>query len=121
MSIIAYFRPQSKAALLRGERVHWIENNARAAYIRKCVLSFPPWVDRNALRAVWQTCRDLERVTGVAHHISHIVPLNHPRVSGLTVPWNLKALPAKKNMSDGNAWCEWHGDLFSEPEQLRLL
>ena len=121
MSIIDYFRPKSKAALLAGEHVHWIENNARASYIRQCVLSFPPWVSRTALHAVWQECRDLEQRTGVKYHLGHIVPLNHPRVSGLTVPWNLKPIPAKKNMRDGNGWCEGHGELFGDPEQLRLF
>jgi hypothetical protein len=121
VSIIKYFRPLTKAKLLRGERVHWIENNKRARYIRQCVLSFPPWVDREQLKALWQKCRDMERATGVAYTLGHQIPLSHPRVSGLSVPWNLKPEPAAANFSKGNAWCEWHGDLFSDPEQLRLF
>jgi len=91
MSIIDYFRPKTKERLMRGEHVHWDE------------------------------CRRLEKETGVRYTIGHCIPLSHPRVSGLSVPCNLKPQPAIENFSKGNAWCEWHGDLFSQPEQLRLF
>lgn len=38
-----------------------------------------------------------------------------------TPPWNLAVESAALNFSKGNAWCEGHGDLFSTPEQLRLI
>jgi len=121
MSIIDYFRPKTKERLMRGEHVHWVENNKRGSCIRRCVLSFPPWVCRQDLKDIWDECRRLEKETGVRYTIGHCIPLSHPRVSGLSVPCNLKPQPAIENFSKGNAWCEWHGDLFSQPEQLRLF
>jgi len=112
VSIVDYFRPKSKAALLRGERVAWIEDNARAPYIRQCVLSFPAWVDRRALKAIWEECRKFERATGERYVIDHEIPLNHPFVSGLSVPWNMRAIPYRCNATKSNKWA---------PDQLELL
>jgi hypothetical protein len=123
MSIIYYNRPGAKAALMRGESVPWIDNNKRARYIRQAVLSFPPWVDRKVLRMMWMQCRAMEIETGVPHSLDHIIPLNHPYVCGLTVPWNLRCIPHLPNCSKGNSW---HPDQsaieFAErmPEQLSL-
>ena len=107
MSMLDYNRQASKRKLMRGEPVPWIENAKRARYIRQCVLSFPPWVDRKALHKLWLDCRRQEVLTGVPHTLDHIVPLNHPYVCGLTVPWNLRAVPALHNFSKGN---DWHPD-----------
>lgn len=62
-----------------------------------------------------------ERAHAKGNTVDHIIPLNHPRVCGLHVPWNLRELPSASNFARGNAWCEWHGELFAEPEQLRLI
>lgn len=53
--------------------------------------------------------------------LDHIIPLNHPRVCGLTVPWNLRTVPRAANISKSNAWCQWHGELFPKDEQLELV
>lgn len=79
------------------------------------ILATPPWADMRAIAAIYADARE----QGMT--VDHIVPLTHPRVCGLHVPCNLQLMPHKKNFSKGNAWCEWHGDLFSQPEQLRLF
>lgn len=111
MSIIDYFRPKTKERLVRGEHVHWV-NCKRGNYIRQCVLSFPPWVDRDELKALWEECRRLEAEHGVPYTLDHIIPINHPYVSGLSVPWNLRPFPKKANDSKGNKW---------HPDQLELF
>jgi hypothetical protein len=122
VSVLDYYRPKTKERLLRGEYVHWIHGRKTGAkYIERCVLSFPSWVDRAALQALWREARRLEEATGEPHHLDHIIPLSHPRVCGLSVPWNFQVSTKKRNESKGNAWCEWHGDLFTTPEQLKLF
>jgi hypothetical protein len=85
------------------------------------ILATPPWVDMRDIKPFYVEAARLTLETGVLWTVGHKTPLNHPRVCGLHVPWNLEVEPAKLNFSKGNAWCEWHGDLFSDPEQLRLF
>lgn len=112
MGMIDYVRGRSRVRLLAGETPAWIANSKRSAYIESVVLSAPPWVSRKELQALRSEARRLSAATGVEHVLDHIVPLNHPRVCGLTVPWNLRIVPRAVNGTKGNAWCEWHGDLF---------
>jgi len=58
----------------------------------------------------------------MGHTVGHIVPLNHPYVSGLHVAWNLTIEPASVNFSKGNSWHPDQLSLLSDtPEQLVLF
>lgn len=90
MSFLDYNRKKSKIKIMNGEKVHWIENNPRRDYIRQCVLSFPFWVKDADLRPIWNEAKKIEKETGNKMVVDHIIPINHPFVSGLSVPWNLQ-------------------------------
>lgn len=112
MGLVDYIRAPSRARLLVGDVPHWIANSPRGNYIASVVLSAPPWVDRVALYLMKEAAAALTRATGTLHVLDHIVPLNHPLVCGLTVPWNLRVVPWRVNASKGNDWC---------PEQMELF
>lgn len=112
MGMIDYLgRKPSRDALLRGETPKWIANSLRANYIKAIVLSAPPWVDLKALRALQARARWETQMHQELYVLDHIVPLNNPRVCGLTVPWNLQIIPWRTNLSKSNEFC---------PEQLEL-
>lgn len=68
------------------------------------IASAPPWVDRAALTSLRDYARNLTRATGVKHVLDHVVPLTHPYVCGLTVPWNLRVVTYAQNAAKSNRW-----------------
>lgn len=56
----------------------------------------PSWVDMAAIRAVYLQAK----INGLT--VDHIIPLRHPLVSGLHVPWNLQLMSSEENASKGN-------------------
>src|SRR5450830_494780 len=94
---------------------------AASNWIVARILATVPWADFNEIRAVYREADRLTRITGEKHQVDHIVPLNHPRVCGLHVHYNLRPIPAGPNMSKGNHWCPEQTEMFEGPEQLRLV
>lgn len=65
----------------------------------KMILAIPPWVDRRAIRAIYQQCRAMNQEAGyIAYHVDHYYPLQGKNVSGLHVVENLRILEAKENL-----------------------
>lgn len=105
-------RAPSRARLIAGDPPAWVTNSRRASYIRAVILSAPPWVDRAALMRLHAQAAQLTKDTGALHVLDHDVPLQHPAVCGLSVPWNVRVVPWRVNASKGNRW---------HPEQLPLF
>lgn len=63
-------------------------------------MATPPWLTSehiNEIRQVYKEARRLSLETGIPHEVDHIVPLAGKIVSGLHVPWNLRAIPKTEN------------------------
>lgn len=120
MGMVHYNRQKSREKLLRGEMPTWIANSPRRDYIARVVLSVPPWVRQCDLLVMQQEAARMSKAYGREYHLDHIVPLAHPKVCGLTVPWNLCIRRWDANLSKSNYWVsDWDGeqlDLFMEPE-----
>ena len=62
----------------------------------------PPWVDKKAIKAVYDEAKKISKEIGIPHQVDHIWPLTHESFSGLHVPWNLRIIPSPQNSAKGN-------------------
>ncbi len=80
---------------LRDKRRHSEKRNGQTV---------PAWVNNSAISEVYREARTLTELTGVPHHVDHVVPLRSPLVCGLHWEKNLQVLPATNNIRKGNRW-----------------
>ena len=74
-----------------------VKNRERAAAYRAGRgRATPQWVNRDDIVAIYSEAV----ASGLT--VDHIVPLKHPLVCGLHVPWNLQLLTHSENASKGN-------------------
>jgi 5-methylcytosine-specific restriction endonuclease McrA len=57
----------------------------------------PPWVKWSVISDIYKKCPE-------GYQVDHIIPLNHPDVCGLHVPWNLQYLKQEDNLRKTNSW-----------------
>jgi len=55
----------------------------------------PSWADEEKMKEFFKS-------SSKEYHVDHIIPLNHPLVSGLNCEFNLQVIPAKENLQKGN-------------------
>lgn len=108
--------------LLAGEELPaWVQRHKRKAYIISVVLSAPFWVTRKHFAALYEERDFKTAATGVRHILDHIIPITHPLVCGLTVPWNVQVIDWRANARKSNGLHHaFQEELFNEPEQLRM-
>jgi len=94
----------------------WIENNrerhraiknacnAQRRFSKKCATV--SWATKSKVKEFYLTAQMLTRLTGIEHHVDHIVPLINDRVCGLHCEDNLQVLPWFENISKGNSFGE---------------
>ena len=71
----------------------------------------PPWLTEehfNQIKAIYKNSKRMKKLTGIEHHVDHIVPLAGKNVCGLHVPWNLQVIPAKHNLEKNNRFDDWN-------------
>lgn len=92
-----------RAAAERWRTLHADRVNARTAARRAQIHeAMPKWVNRRKLCEVYSESKRITMMTGIPHHVDHIVPLVSKVVCGLHVPWNLQVIPANENARKSN-------------------
>ena len=56
------------------------------------------------IRMAYAWAQRLMEWTGVAWHVDHIVPLQHSKVQGYHVPWNMQVLTQRENLAKNNSF-----------------
>lgn len=102
-----YISSKQKLKIMAGDIPGWMLGHIRGRYIIKSTLSAPLWMRRSLLRPFRDEATALTIATGVEHVLDHDVPIDHPEVCGLTVPWNIVVVPHGVNAAKCN---EWHPD-----------
>lgn len=64
----------------------------------------PKWADKKAILEIYKQARALQEATGEPYHVDHIYPLQGETVSGLHVDYNLRAVPARVNLTKSNSF-----------------
>lgn len=100
----SYQRPAMKKRIIAGEIPDWLLCHPRKTYIIAAILSFPDCMSRDDYCDIQALCYLMTSKTGVEHHVDHVIPINHPKVCGLTVPWNLEVITAHANLRKGGKW-----------------
>ena len=67
-------------------------------------LAVPAWANLSAIKAFYDKAKQLERETGIKHHVDHKIPLRHKLVCGLHVENNLQILTASENLKKKNSF-----------------
>lgn len=112
MSVVCFVRPGSRTRILAGDIPKWVSNNARASYIASVCVSAPPWVDRTELEMLRHWARAMTVFHKRQYVLDHEIPVNHPRVCGLTVPWNMVVCTWEVTAAKGNKF---------NPDQMEIF
>jgi len=98
------------AASIMARVVRWVQSNRGLARTYKAARrarrreAQPSWVRPEDLRAFYDEAERRTLATGIRHSVDHRVPLQHPLVCGLHVPWNLQVMPLIDNIRKSNKW-----------------
>lgn len=99
----------------REYKKRWKENNKgivnadTAARKRHIAQATPKWLtDEQKAETVmiYKIAAEKTTITGIAHHVDHIVPLRGSNVSGLHVFWNLRVVTAEENYQKNNKFSD---------------
>lgn len=65
----------------------------------------PKWLSdlhKKQIREIYKRSVYLEKTTNLSFDVDHIIPLSHPNICGLHVPWNLQVMEKTNNIKKSN-------------------
>lgn len=108
------FDQKLRNLVLAGLPPAWLYKHPRRSYVEQVILATPAWVSHRDMLELHQEKKRKTEETGVEHVLDHVIPLNHPDVCGLNVPWNLQAITRAQNAFKTNRWHPDQMGLFDE-------
>lgn len=75
--------------------------HSRLRELRK-FMSIPRWADLEKIRDIYKKCSEKTKISGIKHHVDHIIPLKGKNVCGLHVEYNLQIITASENCKKSN-------------------
>jgi 5-methylcytosine-specific restriction endonuclease McrA len=75
---------------------------SNALRAKKIKTATPVWADLEKIRVIYREALKKEILTGITHHVDHIIPLRGKTVCGLHIPENLQILTEEQNLKKGN-------------------
>lgn len=101
---------ENRDRLLRQQRKYYEDNKhlflasnvKRKAALRERIPAWFGEFDEFVMQECAGLARERERLTGIPHHVDHMIPLRADNASGLHCGLNLQVIPASLNMAKGN-------------------
>lgn len=100
-------RPEQYEKIKQFKRDWWRNNKAHGLSLvrarqTRLINACPAWADRDAIRSMYRVAERVSSVTGIQHHVDHVIPLKGALVSGLHVHQNLRVVAFDCNCSKSN-------------------
>lgn len=92
----------SKSGRQYNRQSRHIENEKGVRRKRAIEGATPAWSDRNKVLEIYEQARKVSELTGIQHHVDHVVPLTSKKVCGLHNEFNLRVIPAIDNLKKHN-------------------
>lgn len=101
--------PEQYEKIKQHNRNWWANNKAHGlALVRRrqtrLLSASPVWADHEKIKGIYRVAARISEVTGIPHHVDHVIPLRGKLVSGLHVPENLMVVSYDYNCSKNNRY-----------------
>jgi hypothetical protein len=93
-------RKESERAYLKANPEKVNAKNAKRRALK--IKAMPKWANLEKIKFIYSECSNISKLTGVEHHVDHIVPLNSKFVCGLHVHNNLQIITMSENVKKSN-------------------
>ena len=89
----------------RANKAKYLANNSNArAALYQATPKYLTDLDKGRIEIMYEARDRLTELTGIEHHVDHIIPLRGKNICGLHIPRNLRVITAEENLRKGNRY-----------------